>query len=237
MEVATVLCNHSTPKLPLELLLEEVLSHIDPEIDLATLKALSTTCRALLSPCQRQLFAKIAPPVYTTNAPRRRDLLLRQLLMESSPHLATYVREVRFKFLYANLSPVVFTDILPILHNVEILFVFCNGTGNWLRSTAEWQAALFHIIRCPSLKELHLSYITDFPIPELSPSCFNVLKLRGIIIALKGRPVPPLPLSSLRILDVTPWRQPLGSNFRSLLAIAPNLEHLLYHGALYIKTS
>jgi len=180
MEVATVICNHSTPKLPLELLLEEVLSHIDPETDLATLKALSTTFRALLSPCQRQIFAKIAPPIYTTNAPRNRDLLLRRLLMESSPHLATYVREVRFEFLYENLAPLVFTDILPILHNVEVLFLFCDGTGNWLDSTAEWQAALFHIIRCPSLKELHLNYITNFPIARLSPSCFNVLKLRGI---------------------------------------------------------
>jgi len=95
MEVATVPRNHSTPKLPLELLLEKVLSHIDPEIDLATLKALSTTCRALLSPCQRQLFAKFAPPVYTTDSPRNRDLLLRRLLMESSPHLATYCTSAR----------------------------------------------------------------------------------------------------------------------------------------------
>jgi len=234
MGVATVLCNHSTPILPLELL-EEVLSHIDPEIDLATLKALSTTCRALLSPCQRQIFAKIAPPIYTTNAPRNRDLLLHQLLMGSSSHLATYVREVRFEFLYENLAPLVFTDILPILQNVEILFLFCDGRGNWLDNTAEWQGALFHIIRCPSLKELHLNYITNFPIPKLSPSCFNVLKLRGIKIALEEYPVPPLPLSNLRMLDVAPWRDYLGSNFPELLAFAPNLEHLLYHGALYKK--
>jgi len=152
MEVATLICNHSTPKLPLELLLEEVLSHIDPETDLATLKALSTTkLQSISLPMSATAIRNIAPPVYTTNAPRRRDLLLRQLLMESSPYLATYVREVRFEFLYANLTPVVFTDILPILHNVEILFMFCNGAENWPNSTVEWQAALFHIIRCPSL--------------------------------------------------------------------------------------
>jgi len=82
--------------------ISEVIQHLDINLstDISTLRALSTTCHALLEPSQRALFSRILIilSTSTTPAPNRAYIALHDLLLNTSPHLASYPRHLDITF-------------------------------------------------------------------------------------------------------------------------------------------
>jgi len=79
--------------------ISEVISHLNLDTDILTLRALSMSCFALLEPSQRKLFSRLEILVASSSYDNPLPLFFSvNRIFNTSPHLATYVRHLAVTF-------------------------------------------------------------------------------------------------------------------------------------------
>jgi len=96
LELPTIIMASRNSTLPLDVI-SEVIGHVSLNKDILTLRALSTTCYALLEPSQRKLFNGLTIQVFSHNNRRTAYLSLNHIF-HVSPHLTTYVQDLTISF-------------------------------------------------------------------------------------------------------------------------------------------
>ena len=168
------------PKLPWELLEEEVICHLDTSRDRKTLKALAQTCHTFVWPSRRILLEELSW------GGEEKDWIHTCDLISTTPHLASYVRCVR---ICANLE----TDedqlykiqlVLDQLRHIETLelssslsplslYLLCAHV--W--KNMEMEDSILRLIRGAPLKQLTLKNVC-IHLFDLVPSSIRLLQLR-----------------------------------------------------------
>ncbi|KAF8197504.1 hypothetical protein BJ912DRAFT_953604 [Pholiota molesta] len=159
--------NPSTPGLPLDIFycITDVLACLD---DFDTLKMCSMACKELRPLCLRFMFAKIR---IANKKMRRPSLPIDQVkdLMERNPTLSRYIKNLKVYLEPTEFNNANFPFILNQLQNLNTLRI--NGGPHRPHNALErppipepmW-ISFEHLIRMPSLIDLQLKYMNDFPI-------------------------------------------------------------------------
>lgn len=166
----------SSPRLPMELLLHEVMPHLVAMQDLETLKALSQICWAFVAPYQRVLYRKISWKDGCTTA---RDL---QYLMRSkSPHLAGYIRHVNFS-LHPELQAQTKRFVAAVFNQLPKVVLFdlsAPGQISWSSLSPELERSFVRIIQGTSLVFLALKSLNHVPVSVLALSSVRTLMINN----------------------------------------------------------
>ena len=100
----------------------EIIKHLDIDFttDVSTLKALSTTCHAVLEPSQRKLFSRISinlKPLIAAR-PNTAYIALYNLFLNTSPHLAAYPRHLQIIYQVPHPDTTIVIALLNIVSSV-----------------------------------------------------------------------------------------------------------------------
>jgi len=168
------------PKLPWELLEEEVICHLDTSRDRKTLKALAQTCHTFVWPSRRILLEELSW------GGEEKDWIHTCDLISTTPHLASYVRCVRIR---ANLE----TDedqlykiqlVLDQLRHIETLELSSSLSplSLYLLCAHVWENmkmrdSIHRLIRGAPLKRLILKNV-NIHLFNLAPSSIDTLQIR-----------------------------------------------------------
>ncbi|KAF8197501.1 hypothetical protein BJ912DRAFT_1140488 [Pholiota molesta] len=208
-----------SPHLPLDIFpcIVEMLDH--PVYNFDALKSCSMVCRAFRLICAKYMFAKIK--ITDKNSRPRPSLPVDQIkdLMAMNPRLATYIKELVIAY-----EPAVEWNnpnlpiILNQLQNVDTLSLNTGSAGipiDWYTIAEPLKISLERLISSPSLTDLRLDGITDFPIPWILTGSTSLKNLQlssaqshQLYYQFEGQPestitvrpnVPPLQLRSFYV--------------------------------------
>jgi len=149
----TTMASQNLP-LPLDII-SEVVGHLDFDTDMLALRALSTTCYALLEPSQRKLFNKLKiPSVSLSNHNVLPTYSALNNLFNVSPHLATYVRHLAITLgnPYPDIS-ILFSIIVKMcsMQRLEIIDLFAPW-NKYPEMDPQWRESVSAVLCHPSLQ-------------------------------------------------------------------------------------
>ncbi|KAJ7465874.1 hypothetical protein FB451DRAFT_1561218 [Mycena latifolia] len=156
--------------------------------DYASLHACSLVARAFVAPTQRHLFRRLA----LTRQNRalneaRAKVAQRSALLSSSPHLATYVRDLTLQIdLFSDVSaPLI--SLLPLLSSIKRL-VIRGGARKWGELPADLRTALVALFFLHGLRCVALDCFSGVPasIIRYALSSFKEVSLTSIYISSDG---------------------------------------------------
>jgi len=206
--------------LPLDVI-SEVISHVSCNKDILTLRALSTTCSALLEPSQRKLFNGLTIQVFPHNNRRRAYLSLNHIF-HVSPHLTTYVQDLTISF-ETEYPDNYIVPVLKQLCSIQSLKIKYTHWIMYPEQILQWHEVVDAVLR-PSLRRLDLggygvlpSTVCSFPTLvsiDLGKWRIEDMKLDDALPDIKRR----LAIS---------WAQADPcKTLKSFLRISPRLSHL-----------
>jgi len=180
------------PQLPMELLVEEIIPHLDTWQDRKTLKALAQTCHAFVVPSQRILFEDLSWGEGTNHNGWVTAYNLNDHL-DASPHLANYFRHVllcltelptaedprcQIQGVFWNLRHVETLELSSYLSPRSFSELCLNrfnlGTGDL---DGGMKNSILRLIQQASLKHLTLTNV-NLDVSDLALSSIRVLRLR-----------------------------------------------------------
>jgi len=207
--------------MPLDVI-SEVITHLDLTTDTLTLRALSTTCYALLEPSQRKLFSGLVIQVFSQYNRRPAYLFLNHIF-DVSPHLATYVQDltVTFETAYPD------TYIVPVLEKLCSIQSLQIKYTHWIKypeKILQWHEVVSPLLRHPCLRRLDLGGYGVLPSTVWSFPTLEFIDLgKWRIEDIKSDDARP---STTRRLAISWSQNDPCSTLRSFLRISPRLIHL-----------
>ncbi|KAJ6608902.1 hypothetical protein B0H10DRAFT_2066207 [Mycena sp. CBHHK59/15] len=181
----TTLCGeriYSTPELPsMDFFPQELIDVIVEEVhDSPSLKSCSLVATSFRSPCQRKIYRSLW--LYRGSSHRRPSLADGSALIMSSPHLASYVRDLTVELPKSQSGEDAHLEcILRSVTNIERLLL-AGMSISWKNLSPGLASAILHLISVPSLDRLHLLNMFNIP-PNLiafAVSSVAVLSVFGI---------------------------------------------------------
>jgi len=192
--------------------ISEIIKHLDIDFttDVSTLKALSTTCHAVLEPSQRKLFSRISinlKPLIAAR-PNTAYIALYNLFLNTSPHLAAYPRHLQIIYQVPHPDTTIVITLLNIMSpvaSIQTLHLYNTQTKTeYEEESSSWPYTVLKIFSLrQSLLQLRLSGHGILP-----PSLFDLPALAALTAIHVGR-----------------WRIRDG-----IFPIATRLVHLKYLG-------
>ncbi|KAJ7277939.1 hypothetical protein C8J57DRAFT_175599 [Mycena rebaudengoi] len=159
----------------------EILNAIVHEVDdAASLRRCSLVSTTFLHPSQQCLFRSLHL--------HPDDIQPAHTLFQSSPHLAIYVRDVKFDLEESwtqNLNYVLVPFLLDMLSNIVSLRVRGTSANFSLANVPPLTSALCHALALPSLERFELANISDMPPSLLLTAVSSVTHLK--IVDLSSR--------------------------------------------------
>ncbi|CAA7261069.1 unnamed protein product [Cyclocybe aegerita] len=219
--------------LPLEIWINIVELH-DRRADASTLRALSRCCRALACLCQQILFRDLYIP-RSYGFPSRRAGALARLedAFTQSPHLATFVRKVRYTIEDEDADNTTVHWVLNHLTNnlsdVKIQYISKTPRTrylDWDTLDARLRSSITHVVESLHLKTLSLLWIKNMPLSVFGSLSSNLTKMMLHGIEVKIQPDSE-ELESTNS-DDTPSRVDLGQTKKRRLPQIKSLEYF-YH--------
>ncbi|KAJ3510812.1 hypothetical protein NLJ89_g4462 [Agrocybe chaxingu] len=181
--------------LPLEIWMVIVELH-EPKANATTLRALSRCCRALVCLCQGILFRNLYIPRIFHGWPSRRDGALARLedAFTQSPHLATYVQNMRYRIEEEDSENTTvhwilnqLTDNLADVHMEYVSETSSTPYLDWDTLDARLRSSIIRVVQSPRLRSLSLSSIKNMPFSvfvSLS-SDLTTVKLEGVEVKIQ----------------------------------------------------
>ncbi|CAA7261071.1 unnamed protein product [Cyclocybe aegerita] len=177
-------------QLPLEIWMI-IVEFLESKARVRSLRALSRCCRALACLCQRVLFRDLhISRGYRGFLLRRAGALVRlEEAFTQSPHLATYVRKVRYAIDEEDSENTtvqwILNQLTDSLSDVKVEYVSKISSMpylDWDTLDARLRSSIMHVVESPRLKTLSLSWIKNMPMSifvSLS-SDLTTVKLEGV---------------------------------------------------------
>ncbi|CAA7261068.1 unnamed protein product [Cyclocybe aegerita] len=183
--------------LPLEIWINIVELH-DRRADASTLRALSRCCRALACLCQQILFRDLhIPRGYHGLLVSRPGALARlEYTFTQSPHLATFVRKVRYTIEEEDSENTTVHWILNQLTRDSLASVHMEYVArtpyrphlDWDTLDTRLRSSIMHLVKSPRLKSLSLSWIKNMPSSLFVSLSSDLTKVRLYGVEVKLQP-------------------------------------------------
>jgi len=222
------------PVLPLELLVCEVVLHLDNKQAFESLRILSRTCSSLRAPCQCVLFRRISWYRYCSEA---RNLL--HLISTTSAHLAGYIHQILFRPSNRALPDQTARDIvelLKLLPHVESLALEAPAgyeRVSWTLLSPELQRSVVRLFCRKSFSHLTLKSIEDIPVSLLACSSIKSLFVSYTTIFAEPRPTTTERMH-LKKLEFWAWDPAADSSLRTILQSSQEVHWIIVRCKFYL---